>query len=333
MGNAIETSFVLNGVNAANFTAEDEIGAKKVLAEAFDTTPDNIIFVSLHDYVPGEEATLAKAPKKNVEDVKSRAKEAVLRSRSIARHAAALGLAQTTPKLGASSSKGAPRKVLKEKTNDDNNRNYLNEYIKRVKAKKEASLNAAVTNRKSTANSFAIPTTSMKSSSLMKTSLTSNKKKDPPFSASMVGSPSSKPMATPKILATSTVEEAMTSTDATAEAATKIRMVVLTEDVDAKELLIAERFSDPEIVAAVVARLKATSAPALAEDIGINLVEERKNKYDEYFSFLPESMRNAIHWVCNKIEFAFEGVRDWLMSTLGMSLGEAMRSPVPLLVV
>merc|ERR1711959_734422 len=86
--------------------------------------------------------------------------------------------------------------------------------IKRVKAKKEASLNAAVTNRKSTANSFAIPTTSMKSSSLMKTSFTSNKKKDPPFSASMVGSPSSKPMATPKILATSTVEEAMTSTDA-----------------------------------------------------------------------------------------------------------------------
>ena len=130
-------------------------------------------------------------------------------------------------------------------------------------------------------------------------------------------------MATPKILATSTVEEAMTSTDATAEAATKICMVVLTEDVDAKELLIAERFSDPEIVAAVVARLKATGAPALAKDIGVTLVEERKNKYDEYFSFLPESMRNAIHWVCNKIEFAFEGVRDWLMSTLGMSLGEA----------
>ena len=130
-------------------------------------------------------------------------------------------------------------------------------------------------------------------------------------------------MATPKNLATSTVEEAMKSTDATAEAATKIRMVVLTEDVDAKELLIAERFSDPEIVAAVVARLKATGAPALAKDIGVTLVEERKNKYDEYFSFLPESMRNAIHWVCNKIEFAFEGVRDWLMSTLGMSLGEA----------
>tara|TARA_B000000441_G_scaffold46245_1_gene30536 strand:- start:4530 stop:5993 length:1464 start_codon:yes stop_codon:yes gene_type:complete len=322
-GNAIETSFVLNGVNAANFTAEDEIGAKKVFAEAFDTTPDNIIFVSLHDYVAGEEATLAKTPKKNVEDVKSRAKEAVLRSRSIARHAAALGLAQTTPKLGASSSKSAPRKVLKEKTNDDNNRDYLNEYIKKVKAKKEASLNAAVTNRKSTANSFAIPTTLMKSSSLMKTSLTSNKKKDPSFSASMVGSPSSKPMATPKNLATSTVEEAMKSTDATAEAATKIRMVVLTEDVDAKELLIAERFSDPEIVAAVVARLKATGAPALAEDIGISLVEERKNKYDEYFSFLPESMRNAIHWVCNKIEFAFEGVRDWLLSTFGMSLTEA----------
>merc|ERR1712100_721701 len=114
MGNAIETSFVLNGVNAANFTAEDEIGAKKVFAEAFDTTPDNIIFVSLHDYVPGEEATLAKAPKKNVEDVKSRAKEAVLRSRSIARHAAALGLAQTTPKLGfvfqRRAEKGAQRK-------------------------------------------------------------------------------------------------------------------------------------------------------------------------------------------------------------------------------
>merc|ERR1711970_1600417 len=193
----------------------------------------------------------------------------------------------------------------------------------RVKAKKEASLNAAVTNRKSTANSFAIPTTSMKSSSLMKTSLTSNKKKDPSFSASMVGSPSSKPMATPKNLVTSTVEEAMILTDATAEAATKIRMVVLTEDVDAKELPIAERFSDPEIVAAVVARLKATGAPALAEDIGISLVEERKNKYDEYFSFLPESMRNAIHWVCNKIEFAFEGVRDWLLSTFGMSLTEA----------
>ena len=130
-------------------------------------------------------------------------------------------------------------------------------------------------------------------------------------------------MATPKNLATSTVEEAMKSTDATAETATKIRMVVLTEDVDAKELLIAERFSDPEIVAAVVARLRATGAPALAEDIGINLVEERKNKYDEYFSFLPESMRNAIHWVCNKIEFAFEGVRDWLVSTFDMSLGEA----------
>lgn len=130
-------------------------------------------------------------------------------------------------------------------------------------------------------------------------------------------------MATPKNFATSTVEEAMKSTDATAEAATKIRMVVLTEDVDAKELLIAERFSDPEIVAAVVARLKATGAPALAEDIGISLVEERKNKYDEYFSFLPESMRNAIHWVCNKIEFAFEGVRDWLMGTFGMSLTEA----------
>jgi len=323
-GKAVETKLLLKGVTAANFTEADEIAAKGIFAEVVDANLEDVILVSVSDSVIGEEATLVKAPKDGVADVKSRAKEAVLRSRSIARHAAALGLAQSRPELGAStsssSSSSGPRKALKEKTNDDD-RDYLNEYIKKVKAKKDATLNAAVANRKSTSMSFALPTTSMKPSS-MKMSLT-NKDKVSSFSAKPSGA---KPMAMAKAknFAASTTEETTTATAATdGETATEIRMVVLTPDVDSKELLIAERFSDPDVLGAIVARLQATGAPALASDVDVTLIEQRKNKYDEFFSFLPEPVRNAIHWTANKIEFAFEGLRDWLVDTFHLTISES----------
>ena len=319
-GKAVETTLLLKGVTAANFTEADEIAAKGVFAEAVDANLEDVVLVSVRDSVIGEEATLAKAPKDGAADVKSRAKEAVLRSRSIARHAAALGLAQSRPELGAStsssSSSSGPRKALKEKTNDDD-RDYLNEYIKKVKAKKDATLNAAVANRKSTSKSFALPTTSS-----MKMSLT-NKDKVSSSSAKPAGA---KPMAMAKSknFAASTTEETTTATAATdGEAATEIRMVVLTSDVDSKELLIAERFSDPDVLGAIVARLRATGAPALASDVDVTLIEQRKNKYDEFFSFLPEPVRNAIHWTANKIEFAFEGLRDWLVDTFHLTISES----------
>ena len=319
-GNAVETTLLLKGVTAANFTEADEIAAKGVFAEAVDANLEDVVLVSVRDSVIGEEATLAKAPKDGAADVKSRAKEAVLRSRSIARHAAALGLAQSRPELGvstsSSSSSSGPRKALKEKTNDDD-RDYLNEYIKKVKAKKDATLNAAVANRKSTSKSFALPTTSS-----MKMSLT-NKDKVSSSSAKPAGA---KPMAMAKAknFAASTTEETATATAATdGETATEIRMVVLTSDVDSKELLIAERFSDPDVLAAIVARLQATGAPALASDVDVTLIEQRKNKYDEFFSFLPEPVRNAIHWTANKIEFAFEGLRDWLVDTFHLTISES----------
>ena len=91
-GKAVETKLLLKGVTAANFTEADEIAAKGVFAEAVDANLEDVVLVSVRDSVIGEEATLAKAPKDGAADVKSRAKEAVLRSRSIARHAAALGL-------------------------------------------------------------------------------------------------------------------------------------------------------------------------------------------------------------------------------------------------
>ena len=323
-GKAVETKLLLKGVTAANFTEADEIAAKGIFAQAVDANLEDVILVSVRDSVIGEEATLAKAPKDGVADVKSRAKEAVLRSRSIARHAAALGLAQSRPELGAStsssSSSSGPRKALKEKTNDDD-RDYLNEYIKKVKAKKDATLNAAVANRKSTSMSFALPTTSMKPSS-MKMSLT-NKDKVSSSSAKPSGA---KPMAMAKAknFAASTTEETTTATAATdGETATEIRMVVLTPDVDSKELLIAERFSDPDVLGAIVARLQATGAPALASDVDVTLIEQRKNKYDEFFSFLPEPVRNAIHWTANKIEFVFEGLRDWLVDTFHLTISES----------
>ena len=319
-GKAVETTLLLKGVTAANFTEADEIAAKGVFAEAVDANLEDVVLVSVRDSVIGEEATLAKAPKDGAADVKSRAKEAVLRSRSIARHAAALGLAQSRPELGAStsssSSSSGPRKALKEKTNDDD-RDYLNEYIKKVKAKKDATLNAAVANRKSTSKSFALPTTSS-----MKMSLT-NKDKVSSSSAKPAGA---KPMAMAKSknFAASTTEETTTATAATdGETATEIRMVVLTDDVDSKELLIAERFSDPDVLGAIVARLQATGAPALASDVDVTLIEQRKNKYDEFFSFLPEPVRNAIHWTANKIEFAFEGLRDWLVDTFHLTISES----------
>ena len=319
-GKALETTLLLKGVTAANFTEADEIAAKGVFAEAVDANLEDVVLVSVRDSVIGEEATLAKAPKDGAADVKSRAKEAVLRSRSIARHAAALGLAQSRPELGAStsssSSSSGPRKALKEKTNDDD-RDYLNEYIKKVKAKKDATLNAAVANRKSTSKSFALPTTSS-----MKMSLT-NKDKVSSSSAKPAGA---KPMAMAKSknFAASTTEETTTATAATdGETATEIRMVVLTDDVDSKELLIAERFSDPDVLGAIVARLQATGAPALASDVDVTLIEQRKNKYDEFFSFLPEPVRNAIHWTANKIEFAFEGLRDWLVDTFHLTISES----------
>ena len=319
-GKAVETKLLLKGVTAANFTEADEIAAKGVFAEAVDANLEDVVLVSVRDSVIGEEATLAKAPKDGAADVKSRAKEAVLRSRSIARHAAALGLAQSRPELGAStsssSSSSGPRKALKKKTNDDD-RDYLNEYIKKVKAKKDATLNAAVANRKSTSKSFALPTTSS-----MKMSLT-NKDKVSSSSAKPAGA---KPMAMAKSknFAASTTEETTTATAATdGETATEIRMVVLTSDVDSKELLIAERFSDPDVLAAIVARLQATGAPALASDVDVTLIEQRKNKYDEFFSFLPEPVRNAIHWTANKIEFAFEGLRDWLVDTFHLTISES----------
>ena len=319
-GKAVETTLLLKGVTAANFTEADEIAGKGVFAEAVDANLEDVVLVSVRDSVIGEEATLAKAPKDGAADVKSRAKEAVLRSRSIARHAAALGLAQSRPELGAStsssSSSSGPRKALKEKTNDDD-RDYLNEYIKKVKAKKDATLNAAVANRKSTSKSFALPTTSS-----MKMSLT-NKDKVSSSSAKPAGA---KPMAMAKSknFAASTTEETTTATAATdGEAATEIRMVVLTSDVDSKELLIAERFSDPDVLGAIVARLQATGAPALASDVDVILIEQRKNKYDEFFSFLPEPVRNAIHWTANKIEFAFEGLRDWLVDTFHLTISES----------
>ena len=319
-GKAVETTLLLKGVTAANFTEADEIAAKGVFAEAVDANLEDVVLVSVRDSVIGEEATLAKAPKDGAADVKSRAKEAVLRSRSIARHAAALGLAQSRPELGVStslsSSSSGPRKALKEKTNDDD-RDYLNEYIKKVKAKKDATLNAAVANRKSTSKSFALPTTSS-----MKMSLT-NKDKVSSSSAKPAGA---KPMAMAKSknFAASTTEETTTATAATdGETATEIRMVVLTSDVDSKELLIAERFSDPDVLAAIAARLQATGAPALATDVDVTLIEQRKNKYDEFFSFLPEPVRNAIHWTANKIEFAFEGLRDWLVDTFHLTISES----------
>ena len=319
-GKALETTLLLKGVTAANFTEADEIAAKGVFAEAVDANLEDVVLVSVRDSVIGEEATLAKAPKDGAADVKSRAKEAVLRSRSIARHAAALGLAQSRPELGVStslsSSSSGPRKALKEKTNDDD-RDYLNEYIKKVKAKKDATLNAAVANRKSTSKSFALPTTSS-----MKMSLT-NKDKVSSSSAKPAGA---KPMAMAKSknFAASTTEETTTATAATdGEAATEIRMVVLTSDVDSKELLIAERFSDPDVLGAIVARLQATGTPALASDVDVTLIEQRKNKYDEFFSFLPEPVRNAIHWTANKIEFAFEGLRDWLVDTFHLTISES----------
>ena len=319
-GKAVETTLLLKGVTAANFTEADEIAAKGVFAEAVDANLEDVVLVSVRDSVIGEEATLAKAPKDGAADVKSRAKEAVLRSRSIARHAAALGLAQSRPELGAStsssSSSSGPRKALKEKTNDDD-RDYLNEYIKKVKAKKDATLNAAVANRKSTSKSFALPTTSS-----MKMSLT-NKDKVSSSSAKPAGA---KPMAMAKSknFAASTTEETTTATAATdGETATEIRMVVLTDDVDSKELLIAERFSDPDVLGAIVARLQATGTPALASDVDVTLIEQRKNKYDEFFSFLPEPVRNAIHWTANKIEFAFEGLRDWLVDTFHLTISES----------
>ena len=319
-GKAVETTLLLKGVTAANFTEADEIAAKGVFAGVVDANLKDVVLVSVRDSVIGEEATLAKAPKDGAADVKSRAKEAVLRSRSIARHAAALGLAQSRPELGAStsssSSSSGPRKALKEKTNDDD-RDYLNEYIKKVKAKKDATLNAAVANRKSTSKSFALPTTSS-----MKMSLT-NKDKVSSSSAKPAGA---KPMAMAKSknFAASTTEETTTATAATdGETATEIRMVVLTDDVDSKELLIAERFSDPDVLGAIVARLRATGAPALASDVDVTLIEQRKNKYDEFFSFLPEPVRNAIHWTANKIEFAFEGLRDWLVDTFHLTISES----------
>jgi hypothetical protein len=319
-GKAVETTLLLKGVTAANFTEADEIAAKGVFAEAVDANLEDVVLVSVRDSVIGEEATLAKAPKDGAADVKSRAKEAVLRSRSIARHAAALGLAQSRPELGvstsSSSSSSGPRKALKEKTNDDD-RDYLNEYIKKVKAKKDATLNAAVANRKSTSKSFALPTTSS-----MKMSLT-NKDKVSSSSAKPAGA---KPMAMAKSknFAASTTEETTTATAATdGETATEIRMVVLTDDVDSKELLVAERFSDPDVLGAIVARLQATGAPALASDVDVTLIEQRKNKYDEFFSFLPEPVRNAIHWTANKIEFAFEGLRDWLVDTFHLTISES----------
>ena len=319
-GKAVETTLLLKGVTAANFTEADEIAAKGVFAEAVDANLEDVVLVSVRDSVIGEEATLAKAPKDGAADVKSRAKEAVLRSRSIARHAAALGLAQSRPELGvstsSSSSSSGPRKALKEKTNDDD-RDYLNEYIKKVKAKKDATLNAAVANRKSTSKSFALPTTSS-----MKMSLT-NKDKVSSSSAKPAGA---KPMAMAKSknFAASTTEETTTATAATdGETATEIRMVVLTDDVHSKELLIAERFSDPDVLGAIVVRLQATGAPALASDVDVTLIEQRKNKYDEFFSFLPEPVRNAIHWTANKIEFAFEGLRDWLVDTFHLTISES----------
>ena len=319
-GKALETTLLLKGVTAANFTEADEIAGKGVFAEAVDANLEDVVLVSVRDSVIGEEATLAKAPKDGAADVKSRAKEAVLRSRSIARHAAALGLAQSRPELGVStslsSSSSGPRKALKEKTNDDD-RDYLNEYIKKVKAKKDATLNAAVANRKSTSKSFALPTTSS-----MKMSLT-NKDKVSSSSAKPAGA---KPMAMAKSknFAASTTEETTTATAATdGETATEIRMVVLTDDVDSKELLIAERFSDPDVLGAIVARLQATGVPALASDVDVILIEQRKNKYDEFFSFLPEPVRNAIHWTANKIEFAFEGLRDWLVDTFHLTISES----------
>ena len=319
-GKAVETTLLLKGVTAANFTEADEIAAKGVFAGVVDANLKDVVLVSVRDSVIGEEATLAKAPKDGAADVKSRAKEAVLRSRSIARHAAALGLAQSRPELGAStsssSSSSGPRKALKEKTNDDD-RDYLNEYIKKVKAKKDATLNAAVANRKSTSKSFALPTTSS-----MKMSLT-NKDKVSSSSAKPAGA---KPMAMAKSknFAASTTEETTTATAATdGETATEIRMVVLTDDVDSKELLIAERFSDPDVLGAIVARLRATGAPTLASDVDVTLIEQRKNKYDEFFSFLPEPVRNAIHWTANKIEFAFEGLRDWLVDTFHLTISES----------
>ena len=131
-------------------------------------------------------------------------------------------------------------------------------------------------------------------------------------------------MAKSKNFAASTAEETTeTTTTSTVETATEIRMVVMTDDVDAKELLIAERFSDPDILAAVVSRLRATGAPALVDDVEVLLTEQRKNKYDEYFSFLPEPVRNAIHWTANKIEFAFESGRDWLVDTFGLTMSES----------
>jgi hypothetical protein len=156
----------------------------------------------------------------------------------------------------------------------------------------------------------------------MKMSLT-NKDKVSSSSAKPAGA---KPMAMAKSknFAASTTEETTTATAATdGETATEIRMVVLTDDVDSKELLIAERFSDPDVLGAIVARLQATGAPALASDVDVTLIEQRKNKYDEFFSFLPEPVRNAIHWTANKIEFAFEGLRDWLVDTFHLTISES----------
>ena len=134
-------------------------------------------------------------------------------------------------------------------------------------------------------------------------------------------------MANSKNFAASTAEETTetteTTTTSTVETATEMRMVVMTDDVDAKELLIAERFTDPDILAAVVSRLRATGAPALVDDVEVLLTEQRKNKYDEYFSFLPKPVRNAIHWTANKIEFVFEGFRDWLVDTFNLTMVEA----------
>ena len=89
------------------------------------------------------------------------------------------------------------------------------------------------------------------------------------------------------------------------------------------ELLIAQRFSDPKIIDAVVSRLRATGAPALATDYEITLIDQKKNRVDEWFYFLPESVRDAIHWTANKVETGFESGRDFLVHAFNMSMSAA----------
>lgn len=133
----------------------------------------------------------------------------------------------------------------------------------------------------------------------------------------------SKNFAAPTVEETAETTETTTTTTNTVETGTVICIVVMTDDVDAQELLIAERFSDPDILAAIMSRLQATGTQALVNDVGVVLIEQRKNKYDEYFGFLPKPVRNAIHWTANKIEFAFEGGRDWLVDAFDLTIGQA----------